>query len=65
MNPTVLGTKPKPSKGHSALALNEERILITKAESADGDCFWFLEVGFSFLFMEILEIFMVGFSLFV
>ncbi|KAH7512467.1 hypothetical protein FEM48_Zijuj12G0093800 [Ziziphus jujuba var. spinosa] len=42
--PTVLGTKPKPSKGHSAVVLNEERILIIKKGSNSDDCAWFLEV---------------------
>ncbi|OAY43185.1 guanylate kinase 2 [Manihot esculenta] len=42
--PIVLGTKPKPCKSHSAVSLNEDRILIiTKGSSAD-DCIWFLEV---------------------
>lgn len=41
----MLGTRPKPSKGHSAILLNEDRILTIKEDSADGDCFWFLEVG--------------------
>lgn len=44
VNPVVLGTKPKPCKGHSALPLNGDRILIIKRGSAADDCFWFLEV---------------------
>ncbi|KAI5682922.1 hypothetical protein M9H77_04150 [Catharanthus roseus] len=47
--PTVLGTRPKPSKGHSAILLNEDRILTIKEDSADGDCFWFLEVDTPFI----------------
>lgn len=42
--PTVLGTKPGPSKGYSAVALNEDRILIIKKVAAADDCAWFLEV---------------------
>ncbi|KAL5540822.1 hypothetical protein UlMin_043792 [Ulmus minor] len=42
--PTVLGTKPEPSKGYSAVALNEDRILIIKKVAAADDCAWFLEV---------------------
>ncbi|KAJ4837762.1 hypothetical protein Tsubulata_050725 [Turnera subulata] len=41
----VVGTKPKPCKGHSAVLLNEDRILIIKKGSAPDDCIWFLEVG--------------------
>lgn len=44
VNPIVLGTKPKPCKGHSALLLNEDRILIIKRGSTPDDCIWFLEV---------------------
>ncbi|KAM1396570.1 hypothetical protein ACFX2I_014249 [Malus domestica] len=44
INPTVLGTKPKPSKGHSAVLLGEDRILITKNGSSADDFAWFLEV---------------------
>ncbi|XP_043692241.1 guanylate kinase 2-like [Telopea speciosissima] len=42
--PTVLGTKPTPCKGHSAVLLNKERILILKRDSTPDDCAWFLEV---------------------
>lgn len=42
--PVVLGTKPTPSKGHSSVVLNKNRILILKIESSPGDCTWFLEV---------------------
>ncbi|KAG6638393.1 guanylate kinase 2-like isoform X3 [Carya illinoinensis] len=47
VNPTVLGTQPKPCKGpkgHSAVLLNENRILIIKKGSTPDDCIWFLEV---------------------
>ncbi|XP_008786141.2 guanylate kinase 1-like [Phoenix dactylifera] len=43
--PTVLGTKPRPSNGHSAVPVNDDRILILKADCSADDCFWFLEVG--------------------
>ncbi|XP_002529631.2 guanylate kinase 2 [Ricinus communis] len=42
--PTVLGSKPKPCKGYSAVPLNADRILIIKKGSAPDDCIWFLEV---------------------
>lgn len=42
--PKVLGTKPKQCKGHSAVLLNEDRILIVKGGSSPDDCTWFLEV---------------------
>ncbi|BFG38134.1 hypothetical protein CerSpe_244080 [Prunus speciosa] len=42
--PTVLGTKPKPCKGLSAVLLSEDRILITKNGSTPDDFAWFLEV---------------------
>ncbi|PPR88331.1 hypothetical protein GOBAR_AA32357 [Gossypium barbadense] len=42
--PTVLGTKPKASKGHSAILLNEDRIMIIIRGSTPDDCIWFLEV---------------------
>lgn len=45
VNPTVLGTKPKPFKGHSAVLLSDERILVVKDNSTIGDGIWFLEVG--------------------
>lgn len=45
VNPTVLGTKPKPSKGHSAVPLNEGRILVIQKGSSLDDGVWFLEVG--------------------
>uniref|UniRef100_A0A2N9IZ01 guanylate kinase n=1 Tax=Fagus sylvatica TaxID=28930 RepID=A0A2N9IZ01_FAGSY len=44
VNPTVLGTKPKPSKGHSAVPLSDGRILIIKRGSSLDDSIWFLEV---------------------
>ena len=45
INPVVLGTVPNPCKGHSAIALNEDRILFIKGGSALDDSFWFLEVS--------------------
>ncbi|XP_022743288.1 guanylate kinase 2-like [Durio zibethinus] len=42
--PTVLGAKPKPCKGHSAILLNEDRIMIIIKGSTPDDCIWFLEV---------------------
>ncbi|CAL5430875.1 unnamed protein product [Camellia sinensis] len=47
--PTVLGTKPKQCKDHSALLLNEDRILIVKGDSTPEDCAWFLEVDTKFV----------------
>ncbi|KAL0346250.1 UNVERIFIED_CONTAM: Guanylate kinase [Sesamum radiatum] len=47
--PTVLGTKPKPFGGHSAIALDEDRILVIKGNSTSDDCFWFLEVNTAFV----------------
>ncbi|KAI9080734.1 hypothetical protein K1719_037247 [Acacia pycnantha] len=41
--PTVLGTKPVSSKGHSAVLL-KDRILIIKSGSEPDDHTWFLEV---------------------
>ncbi|PPD68692.1 hypothetical protein GOBAR_DD34426 [Gossypium barbadense] len=41
--PTVLGTKPKACKGHSAILLNEDRIMIIIRGSTPDDCIWFLE----------------------
>ncbi|KAF2289413.1 hypothetical protein GH714_036056 [Hevea brasiliensis] len=52
--PTVLGTKPKPCKSHSAVSLSDDRILIIKKGSSPDDCIWFLEVRISEL--ELLEI---------
>ncbi|EOY09306.1 hypothetical protein QUC31_010559 [Theobroma cacao] len=43
--PTVLGTKPKPCKGHSAVLLSEDQILIITRGSTPDDCIWFLEVN--------------------
>lgn len=47
--PTVLGTKPKPFKGHSVMPLKNERILIIKHNSKSDDCVWFLEVDTQFV----------------
>lgn len=44
INPIVLGTKPKPCKGHSAVLLSGDRILIIKSGSNSDDFAWFLEV---------------------
>lgn len=43
--PTVLGTKPESGNGHSAVLLNDDRILIIKWGSNFDDCIWFLEVS--------------------
>ncbi|KAE8718608.1 Guanylate kinase 1 [Hibiscus syriacus] len=40
----ALGTKPKACKGHSAILLNEDRIMIIIRDSTTDDCMWFLEV---------------------
>ncbi|XP_059668435.1 guanylate kinase 2-like isoform X2 [Cornus florida] len=47
--PTVLGKRPKPSKGHSAVLLNEDRILILRGDSTPDDSVWFLEVDTKFV----------------
>lgn len=47
--PVVLGTKPQPFEGHSAVLLNEARILIVKGDSTSDDCAWFLEVDTQFV----------------
>ncbi|XP_058073651.1 guanylate kinase 1-like isoform X2 [Magnolia sinica] len=47
--PTVLGTKPVICEGHSAVLLNNERILIVKRDSAPDDRIWFLEVDTPFI----------------
>uniref|UniRef100_A0A5B6ZXM2 Guanylate kinase 1 n=1 Tax=Davidia involucrata TaxID=16924 RepID=A0A5B6ZXM2_DAVIN len=47
--PTVLGTKPKLHKDHSAVLLSEDRILIVKGNSSPDDCAWFLEVDTQFI----------------
>ncbi|KAK9921858.1 hypothetical protein M0R45_030354 [Rubus argutus] len=44
INPIVLGTKLKPCKGHSAVLLSGDRILIIKSGSNSDDFAWFLEV---------------------
>ncbi|KAM4079544.1 hypothetical protein ACJW30_09G124100 [Castanea mollissima] len=44
VNPTVLGTKPKPCKGQSAVPLNDGRILVIQKGSSLDDGVWFLEV---------------------
>lgn len=40
----MLGAKPKASMYHSAISLNEDRILVIRGNAAINDCFWFLEV---------------------
>lgn len=47
--PAVLGTKPEAGKGHSAVLVNEDRILIIKRGSTPDDCIWFLEVDTEFV----------------
>ncbi|KAF5737700.1 putative guanylate kinase [Tripterygium wilfordii] len=42
--PAVLGTKPEPCKGLSAVPLNGDRILIIRKGSLPADSIWFLEV---------------------
>lgn len=45
IDPIVLGTIPKPCKGHSAIALNEDRILFINGGSTLDDSIWILEVS--------------------
>lgn len=47
--PIVLGTKPKPSRGHSAIVLDQDRILVIKGNTTSDDSFWFLEVNTAFV----------------
>ncbi|XP_074574309.1 guanylate kinase 1-like isoform X1 [Curcuma longa] len=47
--PTVLGMKPIHVGGHSAVLLNNDRILIVKKDSELDDCIWFLEVDTPFV----------------
>ncbi|KAJ8570379.1 hypothetical protein K7X08_037351 [Anisodus acutangulus] len=49
INPIVLGTKPEPSKHHSAVLLNDDRVLVVRGNSTFSECFWFLEVGTPFV----------------
>ncbi|PHT71491.1 Guanylate kinase 1 [Capsicum annuum] len=49
INPTVLGTKPKSSKHHSAVLLNDDRVLVVRGNSDSSECLWFLEVGTPFV----------------
>eukprot|EP00252_Welwitschia_mirabilis_P004976 TRINITY_DN1534_c0_g1_i1.p1 TRINITY_DN1534_c0_g1~~TRINITY_DN1534_c0_g1_i1.p1 ORF type:complete len:422 (+),score=94.74 TRINITY_DN1534_c0_g1_i1:526-1791(+) len=45
ITPKVLGMKPLPRKGHSAVPLANDRILILGGTSEPKDNIWFLEVG--------------------
>ncbi|KAL6540503.1 Guanylate kinase 2 [Orobanche minor] len=47
--PAVLGMIPKPSGSHSAVAIDEDRILVVKGNTNSDDCFWFLEVNTPFV----------------
>ncbi|KAK4378029.1 hypothetical protein RND71_004325 [Anisodus tanguticus] len=49
INPIVLGTKPEPSKHHSVVLLNDDRVLVVRGSSTFSECFWFLEVGTPFV----------------
>ncbi|EYU18753.1 hypothetical protein ABFS82_10G165500 [Erythranthe guttata] len=49
VDPIVLGTKPKPTKSHSAILLDEDRILVIKGNTNSDDSFWFLEVNTPFV----------------
>ncbi|KAK6127329.1 hypothetical protein DH2020_038930 [Rehmannia glutinosa] len=49
MNPTVLGIIPKPSESHSAIVVDDDRILVVKGNTNFDDCFWFLEVNTAFV----------------
>ncbi|XAR68539.1 Guanylate kinase, partial [Bertholletia excelsa] len=65
--PKVLGTKPKQCKGHSAVLLSEDRILIVKGGSSPDDCAWFLEgkpfiASVHSIFKEIFETEVVAWS---
>lgn len=47
--PIVLGTKPKPSQVHSAVIVDEDRILVIKGNTTSDDSFWFLEINTAFV----------------
>ncbi|XXG64142.1 hypothetical protein AAC387_Pa05g2173 [Persea americana] len=47
--PMVLGMEPAPCRGHSAVLLNNDKILVLKSDSASDDCIWFLEVDTPFV----------------
>lgn len=49
ITPMVLGTKPSPRRGHSAVPLNNDRILILGGTSEPKDNIWFLEVDTPFV----------------
>lgn len=43
--PTVLGPQPTPTKSHSAILVNDEKILIVEKGVSLNDFIWFLEVN--------------------
>ncbi|CAA7395440.1 unnamed protein product [Spirodela intermedia] len=47
--PSVLGAAPAPFRGHSAMVLGEERLLVLKQNSSPDDCAWFLEFNTPFI----------------
>ncbi|KAG6428984.1 hypothetical protein SASPL_107023 [Salvia splendens] len=47
--PIVLGTKPKASRGHSAVLLDQDRVLVIRGDTSSEDGFWFLEVNTAFV----------------
>eukprot|EP01018_Ginkgo_biloba_P005369 Gb_14812 [translate_table: standard] len=47
--PMVLGTRPSPRRGHLAVFLNNDRILILGGGSVPNDNIWFLEVDTAFV----------------
>ncbi|KAL1549973.1 Guanylate kinase 2 [Salvia divinorum] len=47
--PIVLGTKPKASRGHSAVVLDQDRVLVIRGDTSSDDGFWFLEVNTVFV----------------
>lgn len=49
ITPMVLGTKPSPRQGHSAVSLDNDRILILGGTSEPKDNIWFLEVDTPFI----------------
>ncbi|KAG9160364.1 hypothetical protein Leryth_008758 [Lithospermum erythrorhizon] len=47
--PSVLGMLPKPAEGHSAVLVNEDRILVVIGNNSSNNCFWFLEIDTPFV----------------